>query len=65
MPYSSGTTTNLNTRVGDGKHYIGWYDTAPPPNVNHNIQEVIIFDTDQNANRNEIETDINNYYSIY
>ena len=65
VPYSVDTSNNLNTEVGDGKHYIGWYDAASVTGVNHNIQEVIIFDTDQSANRIEIETDINNYYNIF
>ena len=34
-------------------------------NVNGNIQEVIIYNSDQSANRAAIETNINTFYSIY
>lgn len=34
-------------------------------NFNGNIQEVIIYESDQSANRTDIETNINDYYNIY
>jgi len=30
-----------------------------------NIQELIIYNTDQSSNREAIETNINNYFNIY
>ena len=40
---------------------------APPPSLylDGNIQEIVIYDTEQSANRTIIEGDINTYYSIY
>ena len=63
-PYSSRTTVDLDTGVGDGKHYIGWYD-ATGITQNQNIQELIIYASDESSNRSGIETNINNHYSIY
>ena len=33
--------------------------------INGNIQEIILYDTDQNANRTALETNINSQYSIF
>ena len=62
-PFSTGTSSNLNT-VNTGNHFIGWYD-ASVRTLNGNIQEMIIYASDQSSNRTGIETNINNFYSIY
>lgn len=50
---SSGIASSIGSR-GDGLI-----------NFNGNIQEVIIYESDQSANRTDIETAINDYYNIY
>jgi len=46
-------TTTIGAR-GDGLN-----------NFNGKMQEVIFYDSDESTNRTGIETDINDYYSIY
>ena len=65
VPFSASTSVNLNTGVGDGKHYIGWYDASNIGAANHNVQELIIYASDESSDRSGIETNINNHYSIY
>tara|TARA_Y100000033_G_scaffold38148_1_gene37343 strand:- start:2935 stop:4620 length:1686 start_codon:yes stop_codon:yes gene_type:complete len=38
---------------------------SPDFGSNGNYQELVIWDSDQSANKSNIETDINNYFSIY
>lgn len=46
--------------------YVGAYGTGGGnTSLNGNMQELILFKTNQTPNRTSIETDINTYYSIY
>jgi len=38
---------------------------AGAPLANANISEVLVYDTDESSIRTDVETNINNYYSIY
>ena len=51
------TFTSYNNKIGGG-HY-------SDDNLNGTIQEIVIFDTDQSANRAAIETNINDHFGIY
>ena len=59
---TSTTTTTLNTTDD-------WYIGEQPNNTDKffdgGIQEIIIMASDESANRTDIESDINTYYSIY
>ncbi len=48
----------MGDSVGIGRFRTSFY-------LNGNVQEVLIYDSDQSSNRSGIETDINNYFSIY
>ena len=53
----TGVTNNSNNAIGAfGEHSARW---------DGSIQEVIIYPSDQSANRTNIETNINNHYNIY
>lgn len=54
----AGTYTNDEFYIGRGRN-------AAPLFLDGTIQEIIIYASDQSANRNDMEADINNYYSIY
>lgn len=54
----SGTYTN-------DEFYIGRYQNSGTDYLDGYIQEVIIYASDQSANRTDIEANINGYYSIY
>jgi hypothetical protein len=58
---TGGTATYTGT-YGNSNLVIG---TGANGTLNGTIQEFIIFDTNQLANRTAIETDINSYYAIY
>ena len=62
-PYSTSTSPNLNT-ANTGNHFIGWYEVTSIT-LDGNIQEMIIYASDQSTNRTGIETNINDFYSIY
>ena len=53
----TGVTNNSNNAIGAfGEHSNRW---------DGNIQEVVIYASDQSAQRPNIETNINNHYNIY
>lgn len=57
---SSGNTSNtnsLNVFIGTGTPTTQRYDGR--------ISEIVIYNTDQSANRSTIETNINNFYNVY
>ena len=61
---SSATASPINTTYG---YNIGSLNDAGASSgfINGRIREVIIYDSDQSANRVGIETNINDFYSIY
>jgi len=63
--YSSGTTGVLRTN-NNGTSFIGYY---PPVSgglyYTGTMQEIVIYDSDQSANRTGIESNINDFYSIW
>ena len=64
--YSNGTSPTAQT-YGSGTmsvDSIGVYD-AITQNFVGDVQEIIIYDSDQSANRTGIETNINDHYGIY
>ena len=63
-PYSTGTSSNLNTSIITGFHYMGWSNVGSNT-LDGNIQEMVIYASDQSTNRSGIETNINDHYSIY
>jgi len=50
---SGGSTSRIGSRGDDQNYFTG------------KIQEVVLFDSDESSNRSGIETNINDYYSIY
>ena len=54
----AGSSTNTAYRIGAGDNTLARFYTG-------NIQELIIYNTDQSSNRTAIETNINTYYKIY
>ena len=63
----SSATGNANTPVGV-KYMLGAINNGgdgPFGSALGKYQEVIIYDSDESANRTDIETNINNFYSIY
>jgi hypothetical protein len=50
------TNVNIGSSYGSGS-YVNYFDG--------DMQEIIIFNTEQTANRTDIESDINTHYSIY
>lgn len=64
--YTDGSNENTRASIGDLASYptaIGRY--AGSFYYGSYMQEIILFDSDQSANRTAIETNINDYYSIY
>lgn len=59
---TSGVDRTLST-VDDW--FIGATPAQPDANYDGNIQEIIIYPSDQSANRTGIETNINDHYGIY
>ena len=61
----------INTYTGLDLSYVGWsnfqtlYKTLSSFEPHSYIQETIIYDSDKSANRTAIETNINDYYTIY
>lgn len=53
-------STNPNSKL-----IIGLFRSASTAYLNGNISEIIIYDSDQSANRTAIEDNINDYYDIY
>lgn len=71
----SSAVANINGGVGSALNVGSAVKTTTDINIGSrsnggflldgNIQEIIVYDSDQSANRTGIETDINNYYNIY
>lgn len=60
------TVTNLAAgSQGTFNQIMGRSLASPPLSLNGNIQEMIMWTTDESSDRTGIETDINNHYSIY
>lgn len=55
------TGTTLSDAVVVGAQYVSGFTSY----LNGTIQELILFNTDESANRTDIESDINGHYSIY
>ena len=58
------TAANLGTNNGDAV-VIGDRGNISGVNAAVNVQEIIIYDSDQSGNRQDIEWNINNHYNIY
>jgi hypothetical protein len=56
-PVSVSNTSSMNKRIGSLAYATNAY--------NGNIQEIIMYDSDQSSNRTGIAANINTYYSIY
>ena len=64
LTLNSSTSATINT-VGSTEGIIGDYGNAAGRYSDINMQEIILFNADQSANRAGIETNINNYYGIF
>jgi hypothetical protein len=66
IAYRNGTALGASQSIPSGDNwiirYIGYGATRP---INGLMQEVILWDSDQATNRTGIETNINDFYSIY
>lgn len=62
---ASGTTTLFNARSTDNVFFIGGNSSGSANRFNGSIQEVVYWQSDQSANRTDIEAEINTHYSIY
>lgn len=60
----STTSSNLNGS-NDYKFNLGRSDRETSYYIDGNIQEIILYPTNQSININSIDTNINNYYAIY
>ena len=67
--YSAGTTLtnslNIITTAETNVQIAKARDGVPPIYYDGNMQEIILYTSDQSANRAAIETNINDYYTIY
>ena len=62
---SEGSTTHTTPATGASDVSIGTDYRSNNGYISGRIQEIISFQTNQSSNRSAIETDINNYFSIY
>jgi len=60
----SKTNKTLQTGASSGTYGIGGLNSTTAFELNGKVQEVIIFDSDQSANRSTIESDIMSYYNL-
>jgi hypothetical protein len=58
------TSTNFNLTINNSINYIGRYTNTIPLYHNGQMQELIIYTSDQASNRTAIESNIMNYYGI-
>ena len=68
--FANSTIQDNNTARGEGgiianKFFIGCHSNGTANPMDGNMQEFIIWNVDQTSNRSGIETNINDYYSIY
>jgi len=62
---SSSSSGSSPMNIANGDFRVGGWGPSATNSLDGNIQEVIIYPSDQSSNRVGIETNINDYYNIY